>query len=74
MKNCGPLQIIDENRKVEFEEYKSPAPFVGAPEFVYIDTIHRLSDGTILSFAQSMEHQERPKPSNFTRADLKIGK
>ena len=73
MKDCGPLEIIDQNCKIEFEEYKSPAPFVGAREFVYIDTIHRLPDGTILSFARSIEHPGRPKSSKFTRADLKIG-
>ena len=73
MKDCGPLEIIDENCKIEFEEYKSPAPFVGAREFVYIDTIHRLPDGTILSFARSIEHPKRPKSNKFTRADLKIG-
>ena len=73
MKDCGPLEIIDDNCKIEFEEYKSPAPFVGAREFVYIDTIHRLHDNTILSFARSVAHPARPKTNKFTRADLKIG-
>lgn len=73
MIDCGALEIIDENCKIEYEEYKSPAPFVGAREFVYIDTIHRMTDGTIISFGRSLLHPRRPKSSKFTRADLKIG-
>eukprot|EP01083_Nonionella_stella_P185675 677630_1 len=73
MKDCGALEMIDENCKIEFEEYRSPAPFVGAREFVYVDTIHRLGDGTLISFGRSVLHPARPMSDKFTRAQLKIG-
>merc|ERR1719376_1445153 len=71
MKDCGPLEVVDGNCCVQFEAYKSPAPFVDARELVYVDSIHRLSDGSIISFSKSVTHPARPASSKYTRGEVK---
>ena len=73
MIDCGPLEVVDAHCTVKFEEYRSPAPLINAREFVYIDVLHRLSDGTILSFGSSVEHEARPRSDEWTRSELQIG-
>lgn len=72
MIDCGMLEQIDDNCTVRFEAYKNPAPFITARELVYLDIIHRLNDGTIISFTKSIEHPARPKSKQFVRAILHI--
>jgi len=73
MADCGVLERVGPRCTVQFEQFKAPIRFVAARDFVYIRSIHRLDDGTILSFGSSVEHRGRPRSDDFCRADLKIG-
>ena len=72
MMNTGILEILDDNTKIDFEEYKSPAPFILGREFVYVHCIHKEMDGTCISFGTSVEHDKKPKTDKYIRGILHI--
>jgi len=73
MADLGVLERVEEHCTVQFEHYSVPVPFVAARDIIYIHTIHKLPDGTILSFGSSVDHPARPRTNQSVRADLKIG-